>query len=968
MITLREIDGFERQLKAAIVSMNKSKVKSVTLIEAIDEASVWPEPFDSLAPIVPEHDLDNLIDRAPLFICAVATEIGFRFEGVGTIFWQKFSDALGLTVTMEHRKRIADTFEMQSSRYELSRPSDSAFSSHFSIISWPISNALLPIDIIGPICRLTAKAPILALPGPGRSINFPSLRAWASAAEGARLADWLRLEGPAARVISALLTENRGAALPPGSYARLLDAVGTDEEASSATRSARMRSRIVKSQISNTPVFGRLSMMRDKSGIHLFASWPQLLPPLYDEARIVARAAGWRPRLWGVGSFLHPDNALSGGPFAIVGHSPLSADMAAYSDASAVFGAGSDIAVALASRLIDWGATLVFDVGEDNSQAEQRFTMLSGNRGLIWFGNKASTADFNGFRKIGSIGGYQFYEADLADPLDRKLLTERGLLSANNRDQLARHPIDAIGAPPGVVRPGRPFLLYKDSANIGADNAPQDLPPNGQITSISGLDGRPGVRAEAQYSQSDNFLDLILLERDRAFESLTEQRIQLRLESRQPLVKVKISVELEIAGRLVARGRDELSAIPLTLPSTASLFTCLYNDSIRTQLLEAGTGLLRITIGRSYKIEVKLERPKSFVDWADNHPNLVGSNLEATLVVANALYPHRFEPSSIVSTPSRGASIYGLLLSDGRFADPLQVFASKQFDYGDLTANFGVEIESRRMFDRGKGVADIARARIAWARARCNTLADIAAKTRIVRQFEAPLVLDLCGRRWATAEQEGEKNANDPHRTLWRCALNKGLAVLPKALSNDQATVFERAFVEHARILDPDWPFANNIPIDGAMDSALNLAFSEALEVLHNDGELLDIDDDFDFGAPSEDWELVANLALKMIRRTDLSVQIAPSEGGRLLSNRSFFNITIAEMAEDLAAWTKRFALPRGQLSSETAAIALQLWLSPSACDNADAAVRVQANDPFVARAIRYSALRIGLNNELVIR
>ena len=98
MLSLGEIDALERGLKASIVGLNKKGTASVTLIEAVDEAMLWPEPFEDMAPIALSHSFDNLISRAPLLICAVAAEIGFRFEGVGTVFWAKFSDALGLSV------------------------------------------------------------------------------------------------------------------------------------------------------------------------------------------------------------------------------------------------------------------------------------------------------------------------------------------------------------------------------------------------------------------------------------------------------------------------------------------------------------------------------------------------------------------------------------------------------------------------------------------------------------------------------------------------------------------------------------------------------------------------------------------------------------------------------------------------------------------------------------------------------
>ena len=265
MLTLGGIDTLERQLKAAIVARNKRGDAGVTIIEAIDEAALWPEPFDSLAPLAPNVSIEQIGSRAPGFICAVAAEIGFRFEGVGTVFWAKFSDALGLSITMAHRQRIAETFEAQAARYSLSRPSESAFSSHFSIIAWPIANALLPVDLVGPVSRLMARAPIAALPGPGHSINFPSLRAWASAAEGARLADWLRFEAPTTRVLTALLTENRDRAAA-GELHAARDAIQSIQRLSSPHELARIRRAQRKNLNRRRTIFGRLSLSRDATG------------------------------------------------------------------------------------------------------------------------------------------------------------------------------------------------------------------------------------------------------------------------------------------------------------------------------------------------------------------------------------------------------------------------------------------------------------------------------------------------------------------------------------------------------------------------------------------------------------------------------------------------------------------------------------------------------------------------------
>jgi hypothetical protein len=958
MLSLGEIDALERQLKASLIALNKRKLADVTLIEAIDHAMLWPELFDDMAPIAASHSLDNLLTRAPLLSCAIAAEIGFRFEGVGTVFWSKFADALGVPITMAQRQRIAETFEAQAKQYGLSRPSESAFSSHFSIMAWPIANALLPVDLVGAVSRLMARAPLAALPGPGRATNFSSLRAWASAAEGARLTDWLRFEAPSARVLAALLTDNRGILVSEASYARLRNAVATDPEAFFAARAARLRGRTAKSPSAGEQTLGRLALTVDATGLKIFVNWPPLPAALYDEARSIARSAGWKPRLWGEGSFLHPDTALGTGPFAITVQTAPKEDDPAYPGAAAIFGAGTDIAATLASRTIDWTTTLLFDVNEARTQAEQRFGVLNETSGYTWLGRRINMEPLTGLKQLGIAGGYRFFEANLADSADRAVLTKEHLLATQRRALLARHPIDAIGTPQGVVRPDRPFLLYSEGVSVNMETVPQRLAAHRRIAGVAGL---PGLRAEPAPMINEGVAELVLFERDSAFEALVERRLQLRVESRLPLVDVNVIADLEIDGLLIARGRDKLPALPMTIAQDSRLLAPLYDNDVRKKILGAGKGLLRLAIGRSRAILVVLERPPASVDWREDGPHLVGADLAATLVEASANTPHRFAPTGAIEIPDRGAKAYGLLLAGGRIADPLQIFSSNTFDFGDFTAQFGADIGSRRMFEAGRGVGDIARARIAWARARCTTLAAIGAKGRIIGHFEEPLVVNLCGRAWALAEQSSKNFPPDPHEALWQVAVERELASVPVDAGPEEIAVFVQAFVRHARLRDPDWPIASDMPADGAMDDALNDAFSDAIAQLHGKGALLSVEDDFDFGAPSEEWESAAKEALRATHRRGLVRQLAPSEGARQLARRSYAELSIAELAEDLAAWTKTHALPRGQLSPEAAANSLQLWLSPAACDDVDAAIHILANDPFVARATRYAALRLGL-------
>jgi hypothetical protein len=313
-----------------------------------------------------------------------------------------------------------------------------------------------------------------------------------------------------------------------------------------------------------------------------------------------------------------------------------------------------------------------------------------------------------------------------------------------------------------------------------------------------------------------------------------------------------------------------------------------------------------------------------------------------------------------VIRPERGAVGYVLRYADGRFADPMNLLADPSFNLGDFSADFGSVLGSRQLHDGDRGSGDLARARIAWSRAQCGTLQALASKSRVVQQFEEPLIYNLCGREWYDREQADRHSRSDPHEVLYLVALEQGLASLPDGVPERYAGDFAEAFAVQARHLDPNWPHGRLAPRDDAMDDALNLGFTDAVNTLQARGSLAGVDpDDCDFGSPEDAWVSAAGEALRRIRRSRLAQLIAPDEGGRQLRDRFYSNIGIAEMAEDLAAWSRTFALPRGQLTAEAAAAALQLWLSPAACDALDAAMRALINDPFVARATRYAAIRM---------
>ena len=293
MFTWGEIDHLERQLKASIVALKKKDTSEVTLVEAVDDAALWPEAFNRLAPIAPRTTVENLTARAPLLVCAVASEIGFRFEGVGTVFWARLTHALGLPISAAERVKIGETFSELATRYKLSRPSESAFSSHFSIISWPIANALLPFDTGGRGYEIDGACAGYSPSGIGplnQSREPPCLGERSRGKATYRLAaPWRAFDARAHRASDG---KPRGR-ISQTTYTRLRDAIAAEPEALSAVRSARLRARTAKaSPISAEQTVGRLALTHDATGARMFVSWPALPPGLFDDARPRGRPLG----------------------------------------------------------------------------------------------------------------------------------------------------------------------------------------------------------------------------------------------------------------------------------------------------------------------------------------------------------------------------------------------------------------------------------------------------------------------------------------------------------------------------------------------------------------------------------------------------------------------------------------------------------------------------------------------------
>ena len=931
------LSTIEARLEAHLGKLaNGSLGRTITMIEVVDAAALWSDPLLELPQLLGGIDFEALIKEYPISACAAASEIGYRFEGVGTVFWGKFEGLLGRPIPVGQRHLLSSAFGSLADRFALQRPSDSGFATQFSIIAWPIANALMPYELAGPVSRLLARGPVagVASATSTRRPDLSSLRAWAQSWEGARLSDWLQPEGPAARVITALLGDNGKGALPDPTFERLKAAFAHQSEAFFALREARRRRPTTTTPL--LPESGALGLRRIGEEFVFSVSWPSLPPPLVELGRKQASARAWRPKLWGQ-SRTASDNMFGSLPIVIRLTALPGGNGPAAADARTVFEDEAEIAEALMGRTVDWDAPLVFlRAGDEADRIELPIRL---DQGHLWVVDQAGK--FESLAAEGVVAGAPVRRADLSDPHDRALLAEARWLggSVSSTNTVARAPQDALTLPRRHVTAQTPFCVI-NGAGL-------------RIEKLSRRDGAAhGLTVSAPREPMTATPGVFLFERESAFDALIEERLLAKIQSPIPGARWPVEMLAMIDDEIIAYATDELSDEGTGLAQSSLILNALQAEHIRLRILQAGRATLRVRVGRHPWDTVHLRRRDGDIDWSAEEPG-AGLGRPTQEVVAQAQRPFRFN----LAGPGGGAILRTFRFDDGRLAAPGRIEAPDQFGFGDLGSNFSGIEGRRRLREDGGGLIDLARSRRAWATAEARSIASVAARVRVVRQFEDPLVSALCGPEWHALE--GRAVTDSPSMLLFDNILPHAVGDQAGALDPTDRADFAGRFGEALARSCPDWTDEGVID-DACADQALVEAFAEMLRNAQAHGRMVEFDaDDMDFGASDDQWREAAIAALEASGRSPLMDLIAPTSGARVLGRRGFAGSDLAEASVFLADWTAAWALPRSQIGLDAACEALQIWLNPGAADPDTGTFAAMSRDVFLARTVRFVSARM---------
>lgn len=936
---IASLTTLERGLKAQLTNLaNKKLGRVVTLIEVIDEAAFWTDALVDLPPVLAGIEFEVLMERFPIVGCAVATEIGYRFEGIGTVFWSKLEGLIGSAIPYGHRRLLATCFTRIAKDFSVQQPSDSGFANQFSIIAWPIANALMPYEMAGPIGRLMARGPMLGAGSlTGRRTDLSRLRAWAQAWEGARLTDWLLAEGPSSRVIQALLTDNARLVVPAGSYARINAAFEHHASAAMALRAARRRKPGAAGKVPIATEGGHLTLDRYGDDLVLSVRWPALPQSIGDQVRAEAAAHGWRPMLW-ARTRTAAENLFRGVPIPLRLPELPSPETPVFSGLDEIFGE-SPIVPALAGRHVAWDAPLVF-VAEDD-HAEQAGIPLAAKSGRLWVLDREHKCA--SFAKLGEVAGISVHELDLDIADHRQFAVAQGWLAGVGKaagPAVIRGPQDALTLPRGHLSVDGPLCLF--------DGETLKMQPTGKRRTDT-----HGLTIGAARSEGPDAVGVFVFERETVFDALVEQRLLARLDGASPGAHWPVEVLLQIDQEIIAYVKEDLVDDGQGLAADSLIVETLQADHIRLRLLEAGRGTLRMKIGGHPWDVVPLKREDGDIDWSLDDP-AQSLPRAAAAVAALAPHPYRFQPAA---SPA-GAHVRTFRFEDGRLAAPALLEAPAQFGLGDLSSDFGPVEGRRQLRSKGEGLLDVARARRTWATARTPTLAATAVRTRVVQQFERPMVIALCGYKWANLEAQAAAYVA-PGQLLFKAIEPDAVGDQIEHLLDEDVVAFARYFSIHIEAACPDWSHSGALN-DEQADGALATAYSAVLEDAQDQGRLWEHDaDDMDFGASADQWAVAAAAVAAANLGSPLINLIAPGAGAKVLERRQFSNQDLAEASAFLAAWTGQWCLPRAQFDLDLACEALQFWLAPNIADPDSGALAIMSRDAFLARAVRYLSLRM---------
>ncbi len=928
---------------------------------------------------------------ATLPLAIVITETGYRYSGTGTEFWPKLAEEIHAEITTSERNSIREMFQDLSKRLHFVAPNETDWARTFSIISWPIRNALAPLEIHRPLAEALAR--LVASGGH----NLPAEdfhRKMVTIADGLwsrRLVDWLADIELAEMLCRNLLKgEDSVGWIEHRAAARFVRDIRSDSDVRSALRSARrqIRSRVTTAN----PVIEKASWLVEVTSSPERAVLNRILlqgPLMQPEAReAVLSAAGESASLLTKGSNALPtklDHFLQGQMIE------LQKPLAAWS-----------------SQPISWTS------GAVETTSEETLDHLTPAKPLLFWWK-------DGGGLLSQLKPGAFLQPDVSllvvvDDLDHGHMAEP----------------KPVSCPPGLsawVAPAaacRPYLLdlrirlqddhlveFLSTAPLHRDGKclqasvdstlylrawANDLVVRG---TKAGQDDKSGAkRQETQVSkgeillihptsdtlalevfndkQSESWQITTLPERTQVFfnchsrpmrptlDDFLSGELQFLVTAPVALVNTGFTLQLLMNGVVLEEVSYILSSLPARIDCSDENFKKLRENAFSVlKSLSDCQWTLRISFeGISHFTFPLQDRFSSWrqlgknLKWVDESGATVGARLSA-----NAISPTLNE-----GTPIAQDNDIQLWLPDISKADALKM--------GVITGSaklFGQSVKPK-MADTGRtvgksriggGVLIACEAFIAWREAKAqNMLAEVRRRS-VVESIENSLVRAFCGVDWMHAESQAMAQSKGFNAAMARWAIKKGLTesnLIPEIPVLWKHEFHEILAAGFTKALTNAAPLSDVLSEDDAieLDEAINVACMEISSSMERVGEPTLAE--ADAGNELADWQKVCDAAKHEISRSPFRNLVLPAERWHHLQSAHYEPLGDDDLVDLIMRSHLDISRQSGKSWIGSAAVrtGLLLWLSPkNVTDSADWILHIEQllSDRHTSRAIRFVAL-----------
>lgn len=899
-------------------------------------------------------------------LLAATAEVGYRYRGTGTDFWPVLERDLHVAAGASFRSALVRLFEQGHREFGIAKPGDSPWERHFPLIAWPISNAIVPLELQPQLAGALRQALRSGVSGNDPEALYQYLVNIAGGQAGRRFENWLKRTDVASEVMKRLLYPTSDGWLSREILDRIDRDLRKDAAGFRAIHQARRITERKSRSVTSVPPARFVLSLNDLVPTHLLIRGPVLPEEVRREVADTFRSPGDRIRALGADQAVPLNTFLSGGLIAIglTGELP-SAPLCRDGEATDLNEAGEKMLAALQPK-----STPYFLVGAGKVEAQAIFPgeQLPFRSLVIRWTTTGGTSE------------PEFCWLSTEDKADAEVLRRAGFVVVAQRPRLlvrglplpgveskfaAKFPVFALGdsavsAPrlDGDVDP-------EFSMQVGRNLWSVFNPSCGEHRIEESNGGESSVSFEVVELSETEPADITLEPPRPTLADLESGNLSLRVTAPAALENVQVRLRLTAASMPPITTEGVLERVPAFIRGNAKILQEL-RAHLFTHPVTSGVVKLRISVEGFRTKSVDLHPPVTRLSYdpesglwsAEDTP---AEGIRSVLATAN--FP-------ILTSERSETTGLRLVVADASDQDALPaalVLDDRKLKFEQQTCVIPPVAREALNVPGHVGLVDLARSMIAWKLARCPNVVSDWHRTRVAAELETAITRTLCGDTWLELEQDLDLTILSSHGALVHCAwrrwLTRGDDLPFISTKSDRARLngfLTRRFQDEVPDLSQalsEW--------DDETAGNLDLAVIDAYDDLRRYHEDLGHEtfEEPDMSRPAHIWKAALQEARELSTLPMFKPLILPARRWNAIVSAMYAELTQDDLVDLLdSCHVDSFRRPgfRWMGRAEIRTL-LEFWLSPAgviASDDWAATLARALSDSQSARAIRYVVLR----------